>query len=108
MKEIKVFTIIQTILDVEDEFADELIPAGSLGTVVECYENPSCYAVDLAIPDKTLVGGTAYSNVILTPAQFLVLCDDKPLHSINGYHRFPHYGSTAELAGLDIRAVNQR
>ena len=37
------------------------------GTIVECYENPEGYAVDLAIPDNTCVQGYGYENVILYP-----------------------------------------
>jgi hypothetical protein len=43
-----------------------------VGTVVECYENPEGYAVDIAIPDERLVGGFFYTNVILSPDQFEV------------------------------------
>jgi hypothetical protein len=40
---------------------------------VECYENPEVYAVDLAIPNKRLVGGFEYENAILSPDQFAVV-----------------------------------
>lgn len=93
MKKVELLDTILTIVDVESDFSDQIIPAGSLGTVVECYEPPPCYAVDLVMPDETLVGGVAYSNVILTPAQFLVLSDEKLLHSINGHHDSHHYAS---------------
>ncbi len=50
-----------------------VIPKGTLGTVVECYENPEGYAIDIAIPDERLVGGFFYTNVILSPDQFEVV-----------------------------------
>jgi hypothetical protein len=40
---------------------------------VECYNEPQeGYAVDLAIPDPSLIGGFDYENVILYPEQFVV------------------------------------
>lgn len=48
-----------------------LIPRGTRGTVVEVYRQPlEGYAVDLALPDNSLVGGHSYENVILYPHQF--------------------------------------
>lgn len=44
-----------------------------MGTIVECYENPEVYAMDLAIPNERLVGGFEYENVILSPKQFVVV-----------------------------------
>ncbi len=75
MKEITVNTIIQTLVDVESDFSDRIIPGGSSGTVVECYSNPEGYAVDVAIPDENFVGKFAYENVILMPEQFVVISD---------------------------------
>ena len=72
---------IKTLMDVPADFStcetsdkdNHLIPKGTLGTVVECYENPEGYAVDIAIPDARLVGGFFYTNVILTLEQFEVV-----------------------------------
>ena len=64
---------IKTLKAVQAEFRDRIIPAGTEGTVVECYDNPEGYAVDLAIPDSRQVGGFMYENVILTPEQFDVI-----------------------------------
>lgn len=71
----KVFDTIKISLDVRADFdrQDLVIPKGTEGTVVECYENPEGYAVDLAIPNENLVGGFEYENVILTPDQFQVV-----------------------------------
>lgn len=49
---------IETLVDVKDDFSDTIIPAGTQGSIVECYSDPvEGYAVDLAIPDSDLVGG---------------------------------------------------
>jgi hypothetical protein len=64
---------IRTVVDVLADFSDRVIPAGTEGVIVESYEDPEGYAVDLAIEDDTLVGGYAYENVILKPDQFLVV-----------------------------------
>ena len=70
----KVFNLIKTLVDVKSEFRENIIlPSGSVGCVVECYENPEGYAVDLEIPDASLVGGLSYDNVILYPEQFEVV-----------------------------------
>ena len=59
--------------------SDRIVPAGSLGTVVECYEQPAeAYAVDLEIPDASLVTGRDYENVILAPEQFEVVERHEP------------------------------
>jgi hypothetical protein len=65
--------VVRTLEDVRSDLADRLVPRGSVGTVVECYGEPEGYAVDLAIPDARLVGGTTYANVILGPEQLEVL-----------------------------------
>jgi len=59
--------------EVKGDFSKLTIAKGTIGTVVECYEDPEGYAVDLAIPDETLVGGFSYENVILRPDQFEVV-----------------------------------
>lgn len=65
-------TIIGIFEDTGD-FSGCLIPKGTRGTVVECYNDPQeGYAVDLAILDPSLVSGFDYDNVILYPEQFVV------------------------------------
>ncbi len=64
---------VQILEDVQSDFSESLIPAGTVGTVVEYYENPEGYAIDLAIPDENMAGGFTYENVILTPEQFIVI-----------------------------------
>ncbi len=65
--------IVKTLMDVKSDFSKRVIPQNTFGTVVERYEDPESYAVDLAIPDETLVGGFRYENVILFPDQFVVV-----------------------------------
>ena len=73
----KEYNLIRTLVDVQSDFRDRILPAGTVGTVVECYDNPTeGYAVDLAIPDTSLVGGFDYENVILFPEQFEVMDDN--------------------------------
>lgn len=49
----KEFSSVRTLVDVKSGFQDLILPPGTVGTIVECYENPEGYAVDLAIPDIT-------------------------------------------------------
>jgi len=76
MNNISIYSIIQSLTDIESDFSDRIIPAGTTGTIVECYENPEAYAADLAIPDKTAAGGFVYENVMLKPDRFVVISDD--------------------------------
>jgi hypothetical protein len=65
---------VELLVEVTSEFRDEMIPRGTRGTVVERYEHPrEGYSIDLAIPDKSLVGGFRYENVVLIPDQFAVI-----------------------------------
>ncbi len=54
MEKIVINTVVQTLTDIEGDFSDRVVPSGSLGTVVECYENPEGYAVDLAMPARRM------------------------------------------------------
>jgi hypothetical protein len=71
----QLYDTIQTLVDINADFdrRDRIIPKGTEGSIVECYENPELYAVDLAIPNDKLVGGFEYENVILNPTQFTTL-----------------------------------
>ncbi len=77
----KIHSKVRTSVVVQADFSEREIPKGTVGTIVECYEDPEGYAVDLAIPDQKLVGGFDYENVILEPGQFEVINSDskKPL-----------------------------
>jgi hypothetical protein len=64
---------IETLEDIQGEFSDRLIPQGTTGIILEIYQDPECYAIDLAIPDANLAGGFAYENAILFPHQFKII-----------------------------------
>jgi AbrB-like transcriptional regulator len=66
----QIYNKVRTSVGVQADFCERDIPKGTVGTIVECYEDPEGYAVDLAIPDQKLVGGFDYENVILEPNQF--------------------------------------
>lgn len=69
----KLYDEIITLVDIETNSVRNIIPKGTKGSIVECYKNPEGYAVDLAIPDDSLVTGYDYQNVILYPQQFKVI-----------------------------------
>ncbi|MCC5645080.1 hypothetical protein LC607_19480 [Nostoc sp. CHAB 5824] len=69
----KLYDQIKTLAQVQPDFANLMIPKNTLGTIVECYENPEGYAVDIAIPNQKLVGSYEYVNVILTADQFVLV-----------------------------------
>ena len=58
---------------IECDFSDRVIAAGTPGAVIEAYENPEGYAVDFEIPDKQVVGGYIYENVVISPEQFSLM-----------------------------------
>jgi hypothetical protein len=64
---------IRTLVDLSAEFSRRQIPAGSFGTVVEKYDGPEGYAVDVVVSRPDLVGGYSFENIILTPDQFEVV-----------------------------------
>ncbi len=72
---------IKTLVDIPFDFGDRIIPTGTVGTIVECYEHPEGYAVDLAMPSNELVGSFEYENVILQPDQFSVMQEAKSSES---------------------------
>jgi hypothetical protein len=67
-----IYDQIKSVVDIADS-KQRVIPAGTLGVVVECYEQPEGYAVDLAISNEKLVGGFEYRNVVLTLEQFAIV-----------------------------------
>ncbi|MGB7412826.1 MAG: hypothetical protein WA902_01325 [Thermosynechococcaceae cyanobacterium] len=64
---------IETIENIQGEFTHRMIPQGTLGIILESYQNPESYAIDLALPDNTLPSGFAYENVVLFSHQFKVV-----------------------------------
>jgi AbrB-like transcriptional regulator len=69
----QIYDEVRTLVGIQADFSERDIPKGTVGTIMECYEDPEGYAVDLAIPDQKLVGGFDYENVILEPNQFEVI-----------------------------------
>ena len=69
----KVDDQIRTLVDVPTGATHRIIPAGTEGGIIESYENPEGYAVDVALPDETQFTGYSYDNVILYPDQFVVV-----------------------------------
>lgn len=69
----KINDSIQTLIELSADFSDLSIPKGVIGAVVECYDRPEGYAVDLMIPNPEIIGGFIYENVILSPEQFIVI-----------------------------------
>jgi hypothetical protein len=70
----KVYDRVKTLVTVVDLPNDRIIPAGSIGVVIEAYESAEAegYAVDFAFPDSSLVGDFAYANAYLEPNEFEV------------------------------------
>lgn len=67
---------IKTLVDIPANFGKSMIPKGTIGTVIECYERPKeGYAVDLTILSETGEPGFEYENVILYPEQFSIVSD---------------------------------
>ena len=52
------------------DFSERVIFVGTTGFIIEAYENPLCYSVDLKIKDSNYVGEYIWENVILYPEQF--------------------------------------
>ena len=55
---------------VVSDFTDRVIPVGTVGFIMETYDSPLCYAIDLKIEDNDYIGGNIWENVILYPEQF--------------------------------------
>ncbi len=69
----QIYDQIKTLVEIPLESSDAIAPKGVRGAIVECYDNPEMYAVDLAIRDRRFAGGLAYHNLVLTPDQFEVV-----------------------------------
>lgn len=66
----QIYDQIETLVEIPLESSEAIAPKGVRGAIVECYDDPEMYAVDLAIRDRRFAGGLAYHNVVLTPDQF--------------------------------------
>ena len=71
------YDLVKTTVEIPSDFTSKMIPAGARGTIVECYEMPEGYAVDIAIPNDKLVGDFEHEHVLLLPAQFEVVQSQK-------------------------------
>ncbi len=109
MGNIRINTKIQTRIDIDSDFSDRMIPQGSIGLVVECYEHPVGYAVDIPIPDERLSSHFTYENVIVTPEQFIVLnetqIDQLLFFAYNSCQRSPRKNAADESVLQETSAV---
>jgi hypothetical protein len=64
---------IKTIVEIQGEHLSQVIPVGTEGTIIECYENPEAYAVDIELPDPENDDEFLYDNLYLCPKQFEVI-----------------------------------
>jgi hypothetical protein len=69
----EVSNAVRTLVELQAEDSDGTIPLGSYGRIIEKYDTPEGYAVDLVVSRPELVGGYSFENVILTPDQFEVV-----------------------------------
>jgi len=69
----QIYDEIKTNVDLYTNNNQTIITQGTLGAIIECYDNPEGYAVDLAIPDQKMVTGFTYHHLILTAEQFIVV-----------------------------------
>lgn len=70
----RMYDLVRSLVPVQSDFGSpRIIPAGSTGTVVYCYDEPEAYAVDLEIPNLARSSGRDFENVVLTPDQFEVV-----------------------------------
>lgn len=60
-------------LSADFEHHDQIVHQGMTGVIIECYDNLKFYAVDIAIPNPDLVGGSVYENAMLNSEQFIVI-----------------------------------
>ncbi len=74
----KLYDRIKTLVDVKGDLSSRTYPAGTIGTVVDCYERPvEGYAVDIATPDETSVTGFSYDNIVVYAEDIVVLKPDE-------------------------------
>jgi hypothetical protein len=65
------YSKIKTLVEIYSDYLNCVIPVGTEGTVIECYEDPQeGYAVDIALPGNSQITGYQYDNIILFPNQF--------------------------------------
>lgn len=79
----KLYDKIKILMDVPGDFSARIILKDTVGTIVECYENPEGYAIEFAIPNSRLVGGFEYENVVLNPQKFIVLSREREIITVS-------------------------
>jgi hypothetical protein len=83
---------VRTLVDLETLHHGRL-DAGREGHIVDVFNAPGEYAIDIEIPAPELVGGLTYENVALGPDQFVVIERDGlpgEADSRDGVHRADH------------------
>ena len=69
----KVYDWVKTLMEVPGSITKGMIPAGTEGTIVEAYDNPEEYDVDVNVPDENTSSGYEFDNITLLPDQFAIL-----------------------------------
>ncbi|MGC9527769.1 MAG: DUF4926 domain-containing protein [Limnospira sp.] len=88
----KLYDRIQTLSEIKAHFGRRIVPSGTVGTVVECYEHPQeSYSVDLTLPSSTQEGGMEYENLILSPDQFKVMGETPEESNLESLFGGTHY-----------------
>ncbi|MEB3884406.1 DUF4926 domain-containing protein [Lyngbya sp. CCY1209] len=88
----KLYDRIQTLSEIQAHFGRRIVPPGTVGTVVECYEHPrESYSVDLTLPNSTQEGGVEYENLILNPEQFKVMGETPEESNLESLFGGTHY-----------------
>lgn len=65
---------IRLLVDLRSIFRNRLIPRGTEGTIVECFEQPKeGYYADFPVPDSTVVGDETWEMAEVNPDQFEVV-----------------------------------
>lgn len=70
----RVYSSIRTLMEVQGDIYTGIIPRGTRGTIIECYDSPvEGYAVDIFLPSEHSSTGYGYDSVVLYPEQFEVI-----------------------------------
>jgi hypothetical protein len=72
-------SLIKLLEDVPGHVLDRVIPAGSVGVIVEAYDNPEGYTVDFDLPARNSSDPLAleFDSVDLSPEQFEVYTPER-------------------------------
>jgi hypothetical protein len=64
--------------DVAGEVQRHVVPAGTIGTIIECHSDPERYSVDVHFSPPTGSGATIFDSLYLRPDQFELLPEPPP------------------------------